>query len=134
MDRINRFNHIAKKPFLKDVHRQERLAFARANINQDWTRVLFSDEKVFHSICGQFSTGIWAWMSIDGPGEITKINGHLNSQQYIEILEDVMIPSVDISYHGVDMIFMQVRLNYISFCRLFKNNTFDLGRPLNSQF
>lgn len=33
-------------------------------------------------------------MRAHGPGELVKIEGRFNGQQYIEILEEVLLPSV----------------------------------------
>ena len=33
-----------------------------------------------------------------GPGELVEIGGRLNSQQYLDILKDVMLPSVRVAY------------------------------------
>jgi hypothetical protein len=44
---------------------------------------------------GRISVGYWAWMSQDGPGEITQITPpRFNSHRYWEILEEVMLPTV----------------------------------------
>ena len=36
---------------------------------------------------------VLAWHSFDGAGKIHRIDGRLTSQQYIRILEDVLLPS-----------------------------------------
>lgn len=124
----------ARKPLLTPAQRQARLNYALANINRNWDNVIFSDEKTFQSDrhqkthlyrpdglrfddryiqpiqrSGRISAGIWGWISREGPGEMTFVSGRLNSQGYTEILEDVLIPSVDISFGGFqNKIFMQV--------------------------
>ncbi|KAK3874910.1 hypothetical protein Pcinc_020227 [Petrolisthes cinctipes] len=43
---------------------------------------------------GRITAGLWGWMAACGPGELVVIDERLNSLQYIEILEQIMIPSV----------------------------------------
>ena len=46
-----------------------------------------------------------------GPGEMCFIDRHFDSEKYISVLEEVFIPSVNISYDVYDnMIFVQVNL------------------------
>ena len=40
------------------------------------------------------TVGLWGWMAASGPGELTEIEGCLTSHQYVEILQDVLMPSV----------------------------------------
>lgn len=43
-------HHIAaKKPFMTEAHRQERLGYALQNLTRDWDNVVFSGEKTFQS-------------------------------------------------------------------------------------
>jgi len=113
----------AQKPILTSAHRAARVAFAENNLNTDWERVIFTDEKVFKSdhhaklhmyrpiqmrynekyiqrtrVSGQISCGVWGWISAGGVGELSEISQHMNSQEYLEILRDVMIPSVTTVY------------------------------------
>lgn len=126
----------AKKPFLTEAHKEERLGFALEHINTDWSRIIFSDEKTFQSDrhqkthlyrpnncrydeiylqanrrSGRISAGIWGWISESGPGEMCMIDGRLNSEKYVNILEEVLLPSLEIVHPGENMIFMQVSLN-----------------------
>ena len=53
---------------------------------------------------------MWAWMTADGPGEICEITRRMNSEEYITILEDVMLPSVRALYPEMErpqLFFMQ---------------------------
>lgn len=101
--------------------------------NEDfWSKVIFSDEKVFQSCndghirvyrprgqrynqnftfdpikSGRFSVNTWAWISQRGMGMYWFIDGHLNSTKYIEILENVMLPSVRELYPDDNFIFQQ---------------------------
>lgn len=111
-----------KKPLLKVAHRQRRLTFAKDHIGQTqdfWKRIIFSDETpftIFPTKCGQWtwrrpheefqpghiiptvkhgggSIQIWACMSYHGIGFMTKLNQGLDSNLYIEILEDEFLKS-----------------------------------------
>lgn len=113
----------AQKPILTNAHRAARVLFAENYLNMDWENVIFTDEKVFKSdhhakfhlyrpnnmrynekyvqrtrVSGQVSCGIWGWMSAGGVGELCEISSHMNSREYLEILNEVMIPSVNIVY------------------------------------
>lgn len=129
------FHHIAaRKPRLTQAQKDERMGYALQNLTRDWTKVIFSDEKTFQSDrhqrthlyllpntryeerflqpiqrSGRISAGLWGWISIDGPGEMSMISGRMNSIGYVELLEQNLIPSIDISYGGLqNVVFMQV--------------------------
>lgn len=116
-------HHIpARKPRLTDEHRRKRLEFAEMYLERDsefWSTVVFSDETMF-STEGQaarhcyrpkgqryneiyiqtnehhrrINRGMWGWISSFGPGELTQIEGRSTGEQYLEILEQILIPSV----------------------------------------
>ncbi len=124
----------AEKPFLTPAQQQNRLLYAQMNQHRNWDNVIFSDEKTFQSDrhhkthcyrpdncrfdaeyiqptrrSGRISVGIWGWISRAGPGEMTFVDGRFNSVKYCEVLEEVLIPSVDICYGGMQNVtFMQV--------------------------
>lgn len=130
-------HHVAaKKPFLTPAQKEQRLGFALEHLNTDWSRIIFSDEKTFQTDrhqkthlyrpkncrydekylqpnrrSGRVSAGIWGWISESGPGEMCMIDGRLNSEKYVDILEGVLIPTLHIAYPRQDMIFMQVSFN-----------------------
>ncbi|KAJ6648488.1 Transposable element Tcb1 transposase [Pseudolycoriella hygida] len=123
----------AKKPKLTPAQEEDRMGYALENLTRDWSNVIFSDEKTFVSDrhqrlhlyrpdnmrynkrfihetqrSGRISTGVWGWISKDGAGEMATIPGRFKSTGYIEILDEVLMPTVDISYGRFDeMIFMQ---------------------------
>ncbi len=131
-------HHIAaKKPFLTEAYKEERLGFALEHINTDWSKIVFSDEKTFQSDrhqkthlyrpkntrydekylqanrrSGRISAGIWGWISESGPGEMCFSTGRFDSKKYIDILTEVFVPSLNIMHPGENMIFMQVHFNY----------------------
>lgn len=55
---------------------------------------------------GRFSVPVWGWCSGAGVGNLTLIDGRLDSQQYTDILENIFIPQV----HGI---FGEERINLI---------------------
>lgn len=132
------FHHIAaRKPRLTPAQRDERLGYALQNLTRDWSNVIFSDEKTFQSDshqrlhlysprnsrfderyiqptqrCGRIIAGMWGWISVDGPGEMTMIPWRLNSQGYVRLLEDNLLRTVEISYGELgNVVFMQVSLD-----------------------
>lgn len=112
----------AVKECLNTHHKEARLGFALEYIQKDpefWNTVIFTDETVLSTVeatarhcwrekgtrylpeniverktSGRKTASFWGWMWAQGPGELVKIEGKFNSQQYIEILEEVLLPSV----------------------------------------
>lgn len=126
--------YAARKPFLTNFHKEERVGFALQFLNREdiWNRVIFSDEKTFKSyydgrmrvyrprntrfeeryiqqrnICGHFSVNVWACISGLGPGSLCTVEGRLNAETYINILNDVMLPSATQRYPENNYIFQQ---------------------------
>ena len=100
------------KPYLTDRHKQKRLLFASRHLKDPyiWERVIFTDEKKFnlkgpdgfnkiwaldHKNHNQYirknqttaSVMIWASFSVRGVIDIQFIDGRLNSQKYIKLLQ-----------------------------------------------
>lgn len=124
----------AKKPKLTPEQKEARVGYALENLTRDWSNVVFSDEKTYQTDrhqklhvyrpknsrfnpkyiqesqrSGRISAGYWGWICKDGPGELVPIGGRLNSQGYVEILNDVLKPTMEYSFGGFkDMVFMQV--------------------------
>lgn len=115
--------HPAKKIELHEHHAQARLNFAVQNVDRNWGCVIFTDEKVFstsqdtrklvwrpngtrferkHTVkvrrSSRISAAYWGWMSAAGPGELVRIDTRMNAEEYIRILEDVLLPSVRLLY------------------------------------
>lgn len=109
----------AKKPYLTERHKQERLRFARDYLDFDWNTAVFSDEKTFKSSqkgrlhlwrknntrwcdkniipnteSGRITINMWGWMSAAGPGELAFIPPRANSSTYVEVLDSIMLPTV----------------------------------------
>ncbi|CAF3669016.1 unnamed protein product [Rotaria socialis] len=116
-------HHIpATKSSLTQTHKDTRLGFALQYLSEDidfWRKVIFTDEKTFSTDdhgqlhcwrtdgtrfkeqnvaksrrSGRITAGMWGWMCGYGVGELCEINGRFTSDQYIEVLEEVMIPTV----------------------------------------
>jgi hypothetical protein len=115
----------ARKIPLTNLNKEARISFCLEYYNFDWTNniVIFVDEKSFRSdkdgrkilwrinneryvecntlpnrTSGRISLNFWGWMSSMGPGELVEVNGRMNGQQYVEILRDVMLPTVRTCY------------------------------------
>lgn len=113
----------AKKPFISEVNRKKRLAFAKAHKDwtvADWGRVLWSDESKFNLVASdgvryvrrrpgeRFDPSctigtvkhrggnimVWGCMSAAGVGRVYKVVGTMRSDQYIGILQNAMLPSM----------------------------------------
>lgn len=112
----------AVKEELTEANKLARLTFARQYVQYDanfWENVIFTDEKSFSSmattgkhcwrlpntrfkarnICersrsGRVSVSFHGWMWAAGPVELVTIDGNLNAQEYINILETSLLPSV----------------------------------------
>lgn len=112
----------AVKEVLSEQNKAARLRFAQNNIRHGldfWRKVIFTDEKCFSSVSkngrhcwrlrntryeakhinerarsGRVTVSFHGWMWAGGPGELVKIEGHLNSEEYINILETSLLPSV----------------------------------------
>ncbi|KAG4078916.1 hypothetical protein HA402_005576 [Bradysia odoriphaga] len=123
----------ARKPKLTEAQKEARMGYALENLTRDWNNVLFSDEKTYQTdrhqklhVCrpknsrfneryiqksqrsGRISAGFWGWIGRDGPGELVPISRRLNSDGYLEILEEILKPTVDICFGGFkDIVFMQ---------------------------
>lgn len=112
----------AVKEMLTERHRQNRLRFAETYVNENldyWGRVIFSDEKTFSSTThgplhcyrrngtrysrenifevarsGHVTCNVWGWIHLHGIGELAEISGRFNTNTYLELLEEVMVPTV----------------------------------------
>lgn len=126
-----------KKPLLSIKHRRRRLAFALKHQNwtvEDWTRVIWSDETKINRIgsdgrkyvwkkageplqdkevqgtvkFGGGSLMVWGCMSWNGVGILAEVEGKMDAEQYVSILEGNLLPSM--KYSGIpreNIIFQQ---------------------------
>lgn len=115
----------AKKIELNQNHKEARVSFCLEFYNFDFVNniVIFVDEKSFRSDLDgrkilwrsrneryveintlrnrasvRISLNFWGWMSSMGPGELVEVSGRMNAEQYVEILRDIMIPTVRLHY------------------------------------
>lgn len=122
----------ARKIPLTDRHRDDRIAFALEQLNtaspEDWDRTIWTDEKVFCSAddrrhhvwrpdghrldpkyvlpsgqSGRITCAMWGWISAHCPGELVEVSSHMDAFEYIDILENVLLPSVRRVYSEDDM-------------------------------
>lgn len=124
------------KPFLTEENKRARLTFAETYVNEPmrfWEKVIFSDEKTFQSChngsqkvyrpknerfnpryikenfsSGKFSVNVWGWVNFQTVGFCYDVNERLTSDGYIQILENIMLPSVTQIYPANDFVFQQV--------------------------
>jgi hypothetical protein len=123
-----------KKPLLSAVHRKKRLAFALKYQNwtvEDWKKVIWSDETKINRIgsdgkqwvwkqVGQglkvqgtvkFGGGnimVWGCMGWDEVGRLAEVEGKMDADQYVSILEDNLLPSLEeLEFSAKDVIFQQ---------------------------
>lgn len=112
----------AVKESLTEAQVQCRLRFSQAYVNEGvdfWRSVIFTDETSFSSVAalgrqcwrrrntrfetkhihtnersGRVTVAFHGWMCWGGVGELSLIEGHLDSNEYINILETSLLPSV----------------------------------------
>ena len=124
----------AVKPALNNHHKEQRLGFALQYIAHDeefWRKVIFTDEKTFSTSdqrkrhvyrlknerfsennislnkrSGRIDLGFWGWVSGDIIGEIVPIEGKFTANKYLDILQNVMIPSVRSIYPEPNIIYL----------------------------
>jgi len=101
---------LQKQPALKQEHKDRRLAFARAQMAKDWTRVIFSDEKKWNldgpdgythywrdlrkdpiyfgtRNFGGGSVMCWAAFCADGQVDLQFVSKRMRAQDYTDILD-----------------------------------------------
>ena len=116
----------ATKIKLEAAHRAARVAFCLQYLpvhDDFWETVVFTDEKVFtsdedgrmflwrpndtryspeHVVAtarsGRISVAFWGWMSAAGVGELVEVSSRMDSEEYVAVLQDCMLPSVRAVY------------------------------------
>ncbi len=113
-----------KKPLLSAMHRKKCLAFAlkyKEWTVEDWKRVIWSDETKINRIGSdgkqwvwkqvgeglisrevqgtvKFGGGkimVWGCMGWEGVGQLAEVEGRMDGDQYVAILEDHLVPSIE---------------------------------------
>lgn len=124
----------AQQTKLTEDHKRLRVQFCEENLDRDWEKVIFSDEKTFKSSVdtkehlwrpknerfnpkyvqsvrksGRISCGVWGFVTASGVGQLCEISPRMNSLEYTSILEDQLLPSWEIMFREDfdDMLFMQ---------------------------
>jgi transposase len=154
-----------KKPRLTKNHIKQRLAFCQQYknwTNLNWRDMIFSDEmnievdmrknrvmlrrtskEKYQKDCivertkqGSGSIGLWACMTYDGLKFFQIFNGRLNSHHYLDILENCLMPTLDLLENKEFAIFQQDNAPCHTAHRIndfFKeNNIKKLAWPANS--
>lgn len=108
---------------LTQEQKDRRVEFCELYYGIDWDLVIFSDEKTFKScndrakslwrpknqrynplyiqettFSGRITCGVWGYITRGGVGELCEITSRMNSQEYTSILEEVFLPSLNITY------------------------------------
>lgn len=122
---------------LTEQHKRDRIAHCHYMLDvikeENFKDIIFTDEKIFRSdesrcvrvyrpkgqryfpefVCednlsGKISAGYWGWISCAGPGELVETGAHFNSDKYLEILDEVALPSIVAQFGSIDnILFMQ---------------------------
>ena len=113
---------------------QARLQFAERyedRAEEEWKKTVFLNEKVYSThkdgrygvwrpdgtrydhpyvlpttYSGRHTKAYWAWVSGYGPGEIVEVGRRMNAQHYVNILENVLLPSAIEKFPDEDIIFI----------------------------
>jgi len=125
-----------KKPLLSARHRKRRLEFAlkyREWTVEDWKRIIWSDETkinkfgsdgrqwvwkqkgqglIQREVQGTVKHGggnimVWGCMGWNGVGQMVEVEGKMDANQYVDILEDHMLPSLEESGIPEDEVIFQ---------------------------
>ena len=126
-----------KKPLLTTTHRKRRLNFALKYQHwtiEDWKRVIWSDETQINRIgsdgqeyiwkrpgkglisrevkgavkFGGQSLMVWGYIGWNGVGVLSEVEGRKDAEQYVAILEEVLLQSIEESgIPEVEVIFQQ---------------------------
>lgn len=122
---------------LTSRERRTRLRYVYENLDREWSNVIFSDVKEYtyrrqrsqlynpsNYWCfnttiqptrgnGRTTERFWGWISQDGPGDIVSTPAISSSEKYCGLLENVLIPSVEICYGDMrNVVVMQVSFLY----------------------
>lgn len=124
-----------EKPFLTEVQKKKRLAWAKSKIlwsQEQWAKVIFSDEskfdvcvgdfrkrvirtksEAFHKDClkrtVKFPQGIMIWgsISVKGVGNLEFLDGMVNAEKYQDILNRSLLPCIREQFCNEQFIFQQ---------------------------
>lgn len=106
---------VERKPALTPLHKRARLEFATNNLDRNWSKVVFSDEKKFNldgpdsldyewidsrapvrqkarRVAGGGSVMVWGAIGYLGKPNLAIVSGRMNSAMYCEMLRQHMVP------------------------------------------
>ena len=119
--------------------------YSQRTVNQ-WKNTVFIDEKVFstdknsrngvwkpdgtrydvkyvlpktHS--GRHTKAYWAWVSGHGPGEIIEVERRMNSIDYLKILNNVLLPSIEERFPDEETIYIVEDNSAVHTARIIQN-------------
>ena len=119
-------------PLLSVANKRKRLAWVKSNNMKDWNKIIYSDECRFSLVSDRpefclrqkgehlipqcttktvkMSAGIMVWgcLSKHGVGQLHRIPQglHINANEYINILQSALIPSIKKLFHNQDYEFV----------------------------
>jgi hypothetical protein len=102
-------------------------------------KVIFPSSNIQKTkVSGRIGVGVWGWMSSHGVGEVCEVcevRERMNSEDYTDIMEDIMIPSVNIMFENPErFVFMQVnRCLKINRCNYLENNVHRLKKCIEAR-
>ncbi|KAF2893596.1 hypothetical protein ILUMI_12578 [Ignelater luminosus] len=102
----------AKKPVLTEQHKQAGLSYALNHINHD----LICNQK-----SKRFSVNVWGWVNFRGAGVCWRIDEKFTKRTSLNILENVMLPSIRELFPENDFIYQQDTCPFIK--QQHNNNT-----------
>jgi len=116
---------------LSNKHKRDRVAFCRRHLDTDWSKYVFSDETPFNSQKGlnakndvvwshsreevprvelskhAFHYPCWAAISVHGRTPLVHIEGALNAEKYIEVLQQTLLPCARPWFRREQWVFQQ---------------------------
>ncbi len=127
--------HAKRKPYVNIVQKRRHILWAKAHLKwtvSKWKRVLWSDESKFdilvenhgrrvlrakeegdlpaclqHSVLKPASLMVWGCTSAYGMGCLHVLEGTMNAERYIKVLEQHMLPSRQCLFQGRPCVFQQ---------------------------
>lgn len=124
----------ARKEPLTEMHKANRIGFSLEHLpmsENDWRSVIFADESCVQiTNCGRLrvwrrkgerlsenniqqgvrsgrvSVPVFGWFCAAGPGHLYRINGYLDSHQYVHILQNILKPPVTAVFGDLEVGFL----------------------------
>lgn len=107
-----KFRSVIKKPLLTQNHVKKRIAWAKENLERDWSNVVFTDEASFwarstishtwsksrkrfviRTVKHPIKIHVWGCFSKQGFGNLYAFNFNLNAEKMIKIYKNALLPS-----------------------------------------